>query len=96
MTIEITAPEGMSGLAVVPWSRGEIYAVAADWAQASSPIRVYGEDGWTHDEQGRQVADFRHNRWSALAAILREAIEMGGGEPEDGEIEAILARAVEI
>lgn len=94
--LNITAPAGKYGLAVEPWSKGEIYAVAADWAQASDSIMVYGEDGWTWDEHGRQVADFRHNDRAALEAIIREAIEMGGDEPEDAEVEAILADAVEI
>lgn len=53
----IWCPAGMSGLAVEPWSAGEIYAVAADWAQASSPVLVYGQDGWTHDEtDGRMTS----------------------------------------
>ena len=54
---EVAAPSGMSGIAVEPWAAGEIFAVAADWAQASCPVLVYGDDGWTHDECGRQVAD---------------------------------------
>ena len=49
---------------------------------------VYGEDGWTHDEHGRQVADFRHNDRAALESLIREA--MGGDDPEDDEVESIL------
>ena len=74
----ITCPEGTRGLAVEPWSKGEIYAVAANWSQAGSPVMVFGEDGWTSDEHGRQVADFRHNDRAALESVIREAIEMGG------------------
>jgi hypothetical protein len=95
-TIQITTPAGTTGLACEPWTKGEIYAVAADWAQASSPVLVYGKDGWTYDEHGRQVADFRHNYRDALESILREAIEMGGDEPNDEEVEGCLDDAVEI
>lgn len=96
MRTQITAPTGMYGLAVEPWTKGEIYAVAADWAQASAPVVVYGEDGWTHDEHGRQVADFRHNARAALESVIREAIEMGGDEPDDDEVDAIMDDAVDI
>lgn len=93
---EIVAPAGMSGIACEPWTPGEVYAVAADWAQASSPVLVYGDNGWTHDEHGRQVADFRHNVRDALESVMREAIKMGGDEPDDNEVAAILDDATEI
>lgn len=93
---EVTAPEGMTGIACEPWSKGEVYAVAANWAQASSPVMVYGKRGWSQDDSGRQVADFRHSDRAALEAIIRSAIEMGGDEPEDGAVVAILADAVDI
>lgn len=98
MTTEttITAPAGMYGLAVEPWCKGEVYAVAADWSQASCPVMVYGEDGWDNEGHGRQVADFRHRPRAALESIIREAIEMGGDEPDDDEVEAILDAAVEL
>lgn len=92
----ITAPAGMYGLACEPWSKGEIYAVAANWAQASCPVLVYGEDGWTHDAHGRQVADFSHRITDALEAIIREAIEYGGDDPDDEEVAAIVADTVDI
>lgn len=99
-TINITAPTGMTGLAVEPWSKGEIYAVAANWAQASSPIMVYGKDGWTTDECGRQVADFRHNSRDALEAIIASAISMSEGistyDVDSDEIDGIMEDAVEI
>ena len=41
----IEVPAGMTGLAVEPWSKGEIYAVAADWSQAICAVLSYGEDG---------------------------------------------------
>lgn len=86
----------MSGLAVEPWCPSEIYAVAANWAQASCSVRSYGERGWGYDECGRQVADFRHSARKALEAVIRSAIEMGGDEPDDDEVESILDSAVEI
>ena len=93
---EVVAPRGMSGLACEPWTPGEIYAVAADWAQAASPVLVYGEDGWTHDEHGRQVADFSHDAGAALAVHISEAITMSGEEPEDAEVDGIIEDAVHI
>ena len=92
----IECPEGMYGLAVEPWGADEIYAVAANWAQASSPVRVYGERGWNCDAHGRQVADFRHNSRDALESIIRDAIRMGGDDPDDAEVESILNSAVRI
>jgi hypothetical protein len=96
MTMKISAPAGMSGLAVEPWSEGEVYAVAADWAQASCCVMVYGKDGWTPESHGRQVADFRHNDRAALESLIREAISMGGDKPDDDEVETILDAAEEI
>ncbi len=94
---KIYAPAGMTGLAVEPWTKGEIYAVAADWAQASSPVLVYGKspEGW--DTCGLQVANFRHNDRDALEMIIRQAIEMGGDEPDADEVSGILddAEAIE-
>lgn len=81
----IKTPAGMSGLAVEPWSKGEIYAVAANWSQASAPVMVYGEDGWTTDEHGRQVADFRHDARSALESVVREAMAASGAWQEIDE-----------
>jgi hypothetical protein len=101
-TINITCPDGKSGLAVEPWSRGEIYAVSANWAQASDPVRVYGPDGWTYDEHGRQVADFRHAPADALRAQIEDAIVASGGydsddpEEQEAEVQAIMDLAVEI
>ena len=96
-TKHIVAPAtGMTGLYVEPWTRGKIYAVAADWMQASSPVMVYCTDSWDIDSHGRQVADFRHDSRGALESIIREVIEMGGDEPDDDAVEAILDRASEI
>ena len=97
MKTKISAPAGMYGLAVEPWSKGEIYAVAADWAQASSPVYVYGEDGWVLQCHGMQVADIRHSPRAALKLEIREAIEQSGEEPDDSDdIEDILSDAIEI
>lgn len=97
----LTAPKGMYGLAVEPWSKGEIYAVAANWAQASCPVLIWGNsaegEAWTNDEQGRQVADFRHNSAAALQSIIRAAIEMSGEDENiEEQVESIVSSAVEI
>ncbi len=78
-----SAPEGTSGLVVEPWSKGEIYAVAANWGNASSPVWNYGEDGW--QQSGRQVADFRHEPRAALIAELEETLVASGDDPADTE-----------
>ena len=79
----MTTPSGTYGLAVEPWSKGEIYAVAANWAEASSPVLSYGEDGWHHT--GKQVADYRHSPEEALRDVLAEALVAGGDEPDDAD-----------
>lgn len=72
-TKTIRCPAGTAGLAVAPWSADEVYAVAANWGQASAPVLTWAEDRWI--DSGRQVADFRHEPESALAAELREACD---------------------
>ena len=88
----------MSGLTVKPWGANEIYAVAANWAQAASPVMVWGNEysGWCCDEHGRQVADFCHKPREALNSILREAILADGDNPDDVDIKSILDSAVRI
>ena len=92
--INLAAPAGMTGIGVDPW--GEVFAVAANWAEASSPVMVYGKKGWDLDGHGRQVADFRHSDQAALESVLREVILDGGDEPDDDQIAAILDDAVEL
>ena len=92
----LTAPIGMAGLACEPWSKGEIYAVAADWSQAGSPVMVYGRNKWDYISSGLQVAFFRHNDRAALEYVIREAIVAGGDEPDDDDVESILDRAIDI
>lgn len=89
-TKTLAAPAGMSGVYVEPWSKGEIYAVAANWAQASSPVMVYGDRGWTLDECGRQVADFRHKSHEALRDQIVRAIEASGDEADADEVQGII------
>jgi hypothetical protein len=84
----IRCPAGTCGLAVAPWSPDEVYAVAADWGDASSPVRTWAEDRWI--ESGRQVADFRHEPEAALAAMIRESCD------SDEEAEALAADAAEV
>lgn len=86
----IHAPPGMTGLAVEPWARGEIYAVAARWSNAKCGVLAYGPDGW--HETGRQVADFRHRMELALWHEIRQAI-YPRCESDDDEIDSILSEA---
>lgn len=90
--ISIVAPFGMQALAVEPWCPGEVYAVAAHWSQATSPVYVYGYGGWDLDSAGRRVADFRGAK-DALAEVIREVIVDCGDEPDDDKVAAIVARA---
>lgn len=89
MATMVTAPAGMSGLAVRVW--GDTYAVAADWSQASAPVLVRGEDGWTCE--GRQVADYGHSSDAALRRLLAETMEASGDEASEKRIDKIMARA---
>lgn len=79
----LKAPAGTSGLAIEPWAKGEIYAVAANWAQASAPVWHYGPEGWEHS--GRQVADYRHDPRPALVRELAEALEASDDDPDDAD-----------
>ena len=76
-----TMPEGTTGLAIAPWSPDEVYAVAADWSQASAPVYTYGSCGW--QTCGRQVADFRHRPSAALEAELGAALIASGEDADD-------------
>lgn len=91
----LTCPAGKSGLAVAPWSLYEIYAVAANWAQASDTVMIYGRDGWAGSQY--QVADFRHRPADALRAVLVEAIATSEGtsseDVDDDAVDSILAKA---
>lgn len=99
-TINLTCPAGTYGLAVEPWAKGEIYAVAANWAQASDPVLTYGGREWSQMWSGQQVATYRHRAEDALRAEIRNAIAASEGIPsdevDDDEIEAIVSEAVEI
>ncbi len=72
MSVEMSAPDGTSGLVCEPWTPGEVYGVAADWAQAAAPVYTYGPHGW---ERGLyQVADFGHDAREAMECVLRLAL----------------------
>ena len=96
----LTCPAGTSGYAVEPWAAGEIYAVAANWSQASAPVYTYGANGWGLDRAGRQVADFRHRAKDALRDEITYAIATSEGIPSDevneDTVEAIVDEAVSI
>lgn len=85
-TIEtIRTPPGTYGLAVAPWSADEVYAVAADWAQASSPVLAWLGHDW--DQTAYQVADYRHSDRAALEQIIQDAIEASGSSDDDDAAE---------
>jgi hypothetical protein len=96
----LTTPAGTSGLAVEPWAAGEIYAVAANWSQASAPVYCYGQTGWHLDRAGRQVADFGHIARAALVDAIVDAIAVSEGIPSDevgaDEVDRIVSDAVDI
>lgn len=85
------APAGTCGLVVEPWAQGEVYGVAANWAQASAPVYFYGESGW--ESRQYQVADFRHSPREALECELAQAL-VASGDDED-EAGYLLSDAVE-
>ena len=78
-----STPRGTTGLIVEPWSQGEIYGVAANWANASNTVWTYGEDGW--QSAHAQVADFRHSPHAALIAELAETLSASGDDPADAD-----------
>jgi len=92
--IKITPPVGTYGLAVEPWTPGEVYAVAADWAEAACSVLSYGEDGW--QPTGRQVADFRHSARAALIEEIRQSMLASGDYPSAAILKDIVAESVEI
>ena len=69
---------------------GNTYEIAADFSQASCPVRG--------DMHGRQVADFRHSAREAMKALLRETAQMGGDDPDEcgAEIAAALDAMTEV
>lgn len=88
------APAGTNGLLIEPWTPGEVYGVAADWAQAAAPVYFLWGDGPDAEWRTRQyqVADFRHRAIDALDCELRQAL-IASGEDEDDAAD-LLADAV--
>ena len=76
MKTTITTPTGTTGLAVEPWARGEIYAVAADWRQASAPVLRLTDAGWL--PTGRQACQLGGDPRAHLAAELEAAMRASG------------------
>ena len=93
---EIECPAGMTGLMVEPWTPGEVYAVAAKWAQASSPVYTWGRSSWDIQSHGMQVADFRHSPQRALKLEIEEAVRAGGDDLDEDEVRAIVRDARKI
>ena len=85
------APAGTSGLAIEPWTPGETYGVAANWAEAAAPVYFRGDAGW--ESRQYQVADFQHRPEQALDCELRQALIASGGDED--EAAALLADATE-
>ena len=83
------APAGTAGLVCEPWTAGEVYGVAADWSDASSPVFAYGADGWF--PTSRQVADSRHSARAALVEVLCDSLRMSGEGDESDDIAESLA-----
>lgn len=81
-----SAPAGTSGLVVEPWSPGEVYGVAANWAQAAAPVYFYGAGTW--ESRQYQVADFRHRPADALECELRQSL-LASGDDEDEAAELV-------
>jgi hypothetical protein len=75
------APAGTSGLVCAPWTPGEVYGVAAKWAEASAPVYSYGDDTW--QLTGRQVANYCHRPHEALTEQLAEALRASGDDPTE-------------
>jgi len=91
----ITTPAGTSGLACEPWTPGEIYAVAANWSEASAPVYSYTSCGW--HSTAYQVADYSHDPQAALEDEIRLALRASTAEdPDPAEVAAIVSDAVEI
>lgn len=62
---------------------GDTYRLAANFAEASSPVKVEDVDGnWQSTQY--QVADFRHRPEAAMRRILEETAAMGD-DPDDEE-----------
>jgi hypothetical protein len=87
----IHPPSGLTGLAVEPWSPGEIYAVAADWRRADAPILIY-EDGW--HSLGIQVGDMGHSAHRALEHVMRHVLLLDADKVAPADLDAILGDAV--
>ena len=75
---------------------GEMYKIAGDFADASSPVMAIDEDGvaaaWGG---GRQVADFAHSPDEAMRDYLGEVLYCDADEDDHDEITAAIAKGVE-
>ena len=75
---DLRTPAGTTGLAVEPW-RDELFAVAANWQEASAPVyELIGDDEWR--ESRWQVADSAHCEIAALARHLEEQADIASEE----------------
>ena len=83
----IRTPAGTYGRAVAPWDETEVYAVAANWAEASSPVLSWGADAW--EPTPWQVADCRHDPREALGLVLRRHAGVTEEEVADEVAESV-------
>lgn len=76
---------------------GEEVFLIADWSQSASSIWLKFGDGDAYCT-GQQVADFGHNKYSAIRHYLEEYVVEGGDDPDDfqAEIEEAVDAMVEV
>lgn len=71
---------------------GQIYAVRANWAEASSQVEALdGDNEWVHT--GRQVADYRHSSFAALRENIEASCLDGIDDGVAAEIDAAMESA---
>ena len=83
----------MSTLTTKCW--GENYGVRANWAEASSQVLTLDDDGkW--QSTGKQVADYRHDKYAALRDALEQIAAISAGDnDETAAIDRAMERVVE-
>lgn len=91
MTTITTPSDHITGL--VTEMCGETIAVAANWADAASPVLYWGEGDWCHT--GQQVADYSHSDQAALAEFLSDLISDSGDDPTEPRFADMIAKAVD-
>ena len=71
---------------------GQLYAVRANWPEASSQVEALDADNeWA--ATGKQSADYRHSHLAALRANIEESCIDGIDERTEAEIDAAIEEA---